>query len=63
MYFAKTNRGQALVEYALIITLMALIMITFLNYIATGINNSYVNTVKYLKLDIQTPTRGSDSKH
>ena len=45
MYFAHEEKGQGLVEYALILVLVALIVIVILSLLGPAIGNVFSNVV------------------
>ncbi len=45
MLFSPKERGQGLVEYALILVLVAVVVIAVLAFIGTGIRNIFENIV------------------
>lgn len=45
MYFAQEEKGQGLVEYALILVMVALIVIVILSLLGPAIGNVFSNVV------------------
>jgi Flp pilus assembly pilin Flp len=45
MNFADSEKGQGLVEYALIIVLLAIVSIVALNFLAGGITEALYNNI------------------
>lgn len=45
MRFARNERGQGLIEYALIIVLLAIVSIVALNFLASGISGAMYNNI------------------
>jgi Flp pilus assembly pilin Flp len=45
MKFIRSEQGQGLVEYALIIVLLAIVSIVALNFLASGITGSFYNNI------------------
>ena len=45
----KSKKGQAMVEYALIIALIAVLLITSLTSVKTGLSQTFTNIVNGLK--------------
>lgn len=54
MQFTPKERGQGLVEYALILVLVVLVVIVILYYLGVSINDLWVNAVKPL-CDVLSP--------
>jgi len=45
MYLVDSESGQGLVEYALIIALLAIVVIVALNFLASGITGALYNNI------------------
>lgn len=48
MFFSPKEKGQGLIEYALIITLVTLIVIIMLTLLGPAIRNAYSNIIQGL---------------
>ena len=46
--FFRNEKGQGLVEYVLIISLIAILLLVSLTFLKNKAGNSYNNTAKYL---------------
>jgi len=46
--FLRNEKGQGLIEYVLIISLVAILLLVALTFLKDKVGNSYNNTSKYL---------------
>ena len=54
MFYAPKEKGQGLVEYALIIALIAILLIAALGFVTGGLNSVFSTIASYLQSGGQT---------